>query len=328
MSSDITLSSAQRRTLQSLQLTGRLSDRTQVRLATGREINAVTDGAQEYFSARVLRGRADTFLDRADGIDQGISTIETALEGIDALDEILGQLRGVTRQVRSQSLLERKESTKTFTELLDQFKLLLADTTYQGLNLLDNTQASLTVEFSEIGDSDLTIYGVNVLASGGVGRSTGAIFASAVIQPAHSGNAAGDGNVAGLFRSNILNIRNGFSAPYESKVNGGITRGFSALSLAHNLASLDDLDAILSGAQTHLQTRANALGSNVAILQTRFDYTNGIARHLVTGSDKIVNADLNQEAANLTATGTQYQIGISSLGTTGQRIQALLQIIR
>ena len=103
---------------------------------------------------------------------------------------------------------------------------------------------------------------------------------------------------------------------------------FHNLSIAVNLASLDELDAHLSGAQTHLQTRANSLGSNVAILQTRFDYTNGIARHLLTGSDKIVNADLNQEAANLTATGTQYQIGISSLGTTGQRIQALLQIIR
>ena len=178
MSSDITLSSAQRRTLQSLQLTGRLSDRTQVRLATGREINAVTDGAQEYFSSRVLRTRADTFLDRADGIDQGISTIETALEGIDALDEILGQLRGVTRQVRSQSVLERKESTKTFEDLLEQFQHILRDTTYQGLNLLNNTQASLTVEFSEIGSSDLTIQGVNILASVGVGTSVGAIFLS------------------------------------------------------------------------------------------------------------------------------------------------------
>ena len=207
MSSDITLSSAQRRTLHSLQITGRLSDRTQVRLATGREINAVTDGAQEYFSARVLRTRADTFLDRADGIDQGISTIETALEGIDALDEILGQLRGVTRQVRSQSALERRESTKTFEDLLEQFQHLLRDTTYQGLNLLNNTQASLTVEFSEIGSSDLTIQGVNILASTGVG-TTGAIFSPTVIHPFSAGSAAA---IAGLFRSNILNIITGFS---------------------------------------------------------------------------------------------------------------------
>jgi len=165
MGSDITLSSAQRQTLQSLQRTSTLSDRTQIRLATGRSINSVTDGAEQFFASRTLQNRASVLASRADDIDQGISTIQAALEGIDALDELLGQLRGVARQTRSQTAFERSQSTNSFADLIQQFRNLLDDTSYQGLNLLNNARTDLTVEFSESADSDLTINGVDVLAS-------------------------------------------------------------------------------------------------------------------------------------------------------------------
>ena len=325
MASDITLSSAQRQTLQSLQRTSRLSDRTQIRLATGRSVNSVTDGAEAFFGARTLQNRAGILSDRRDSIDQGVSTIQAALEGIDALDDLLGQLRGLSRQARSQTGFERSETTKSFQSVLEQFTNLLGDASYQGLNLLNNVQTSLTVEFSELGESDLTINGVDILAT--TGATAGAIFDAEVIN-AHTTSAAG------LTRSNILHIVEGFSTLTTgifstlTFVQGGLTNGFSVLSNATNLSGLDVLDTRLSTAQTNLQTRANSLGSNVAILQTRLDFTDGLVNHLVTGSDKIINADLNEEAANLTATGTQYQIGVQSLGTSGQRIQSLLQLIR
>ena len=325
MASDITLSSAQRQTLQSLQRTSKLSDRTQIRLATGRSVNNVTDGAEAYFSSRTLQNRATVLSGRSDSIDQGISTVQAALEGIDALDELLGQLRGLARQARSQTEFERSETTNSFEDVLEQFTHLLGDTSYQGLNLLNNVQTSLTVEFSELGESDLTINGVNILAT--TGAVSGAVFDGEVIN-AHTTSAAG------LTRSNILHIVQGFSTLTTgifstlTFVQGGLTNGFSVLSNASNLSALDVLDETISTAQSRLQTRANSLGSNVAILQTRINFTDGLTNHLVTGSDKIINADLNEEAANLTATGTQYQIGVQSLGTSGQRIQSLLQLIR
>ena len=325
MASDITLSSAQRKTLLSLKSSSQLSDRTQVRLATGNKINDVTDDAQGYFTARSLDIRAKVFDERFDNVDQGISTIQTALEGIDALDELLGQLRGLARQARSQNGFERSQTTRSFEDLVEQFKLLLDDTTYQGLNLLDNVQANLVVEFSDRGESDLEISGVDILASTGI--INGAIFDGEVIN-AHTASAAG------FERSNVLHILEGFSTLTTGTfstltfVQGGLTNGFSVLSNANNLSSLDSLDNLLSAAQRSLQVRGNRLGANVAILQTRLDFTDGLVNHLVTGADKITNADLNEEAANLTATGTRYQIGVQALGTTGQRLQSLLQVIR
>ena len=308
MSSDITLSSAQRSTLVSLKRTSNLSDRTQVRLATGNRVNDVTDGAEEYFSARALDNRAEVLLDRRTNIDQGLSTLKTMLDGIDSLDEMLGQLRGLVRQSRSQSAVERAETTKTYTTVLEQFQLILDDTTYQGINLLNNIDSSLNIEFSDRPDSDIEVNGVNILSNI---VTNGAIFV----------NSAGTGQ----FLSNIRNITTGFPA---APPNQGLSQGFSVLSNANSLLAVDQLDRILSGAQERLETRANSLGNNVAILQTRLEFTDNVSTELITGADKITTADLNEEAANYTAVGTQYQIGVQSLATSAQRSQALLQVIR
>ncbi|MCH9844458.1 MAG: hypothetical protein K0U39_03030 [Alphaproteobacteria bacterium] len=292
----------------SLKRTSNLSDRTQVRLATGNRVNDVTDGAEEYFSARALDNRAEVLLDRRTNIDQGLSTLKTMLDGIDSLDEMLGQLRGLVRQSRSQSAVERAETTKTYTTVLEQFQLILDDTTYQGINLLNNIDSSLNIEFSDRPDSDIEVNGVNILSNI---VTNGAIFV----------NSAGTGQ----FLSNIRNITTGFPA---APPNQGLSQGFSVLSNANSLLAVDQLDRILSGAQERLETRANSLGNNVAILQTRLEFTDNVSTELITGADKITTADLNEEAANYTAVGTQYQIGVQSLATSAQRSQSLLQVIR
>ena len=306
MSSDITLSSAQRQTLLSLKNISNLSDRTQVRLATGRKINSVTDGAEDFFASRTLQKRAGILQGRREQIDQGISTIQAALDGIDALDELLSQLRGLSRQARSQTAEERAETTNSYNSVVTQFAHLLDDTSYQGLNLLDDNQNSLSVKFSEQEESLLTIDGVNIAA---LTASEGGIFAI----------SSGAGRVA---LSALRNITTGFTT-------GGLSQGFSVLSASTQIQDvLNSLDQRISDAQERLETRAGVLGNNVAILRTRLDYTDSVIAGHISGSDKIVNADLNEEAANLTATGTQYQIGVQSLGVSGQRVQSLLQLIR
>ncbi|MDX1739294.1 MAG: hypothetical protein R3261_13725 [Alphaproteobacteria bacterium] len=81
----IALSSAQRQSLVSLQQTDALSQETQQRLATGRKINSVVDDTVSYFRAKSLTDRAADFNMRKTLIDQGVSTLETALEGISTL---------------------------------------------------------------------------------------------------------------------------------------------------------------------------------------------------------------------------------------------------
>ena len=68
-----------------------LIGRTQDRLATGLAIKSPIDDAVKYFQAKSLSDRASDLSERKDGIDQGVSTLETvikATEGIEKLVEL------------------------------------------------------------------------------------------------------------------------------------------------------------------------------------------------------------------------------------------------
>jgi len=84
----------------------------------------------------------------------------------------------------------------------------------------------------------------------------------------------------------------------------------------------------LDSALTTLRSRAQTLGSNVALLQTRLDFTKSYVNTLTSGAGKLTLSDLNQEGANLLALQTRQQLGIQSLSFAGQSEQAILGLFR
>jgi flagellin-like hook-associated protein FlgL len=90
-----------------------------------------------------------------------------------------------------------------------------------------------------------------------------------------------------------------------------------------------DLDAVITGldsALTTLRSESQKLGSNVALLQTRLDFTEAHINTLEEGAGKLTLADLNSEGANLLALQTRQQLGISALAFAGQSEQGILAL--
>ncbi len=79
---------------------------------------------------------------------------------------------------------------------------------------------------------------------------------------------------------------------------------------------------------TTLRGAAKSLGSNVALLQTRLDFTKSYVNTLEEGSGKLTLADLNEEGANLVALQTRQQLGMQALQVSGQSEQAVMQLLR
>ncbi len=102
MSSDVVLTSALRNNLLSLQNTQRLIDDTQLRLATGLEVNSALDDPQSFFTAQSLNNRASDLSRLLDGIGQSIRTIETADGGITALTSLVEQSQSIVNQARDE----------------------------------------------------------------------------------------------------------------------------------------------------------------------------------------------------------------------------------
>jgi|SaaInl7_150m_RNA_FD_contig_41_845846_length_1450_multi_16_in_0_out_0_1 flagellin len=399
--SDVTLSAAVRSSLLSLQGTTKLIERTQSRLATGLSVAGPIDDPVKYFQAKTLSDRATDFQDKLSGIDQGISTLTGALDGAEAIEDIVGQMKGLALSAKSATTSTIGELVSQFNDLRTQIANLASDATYQGLNLINGTGSTLTVNFSTDTGSTLAANSVDVTGGG-----RGLAIRQAVTADAATAIAAGTVNVAYDY-SNDLSVTTGSTIAiqfgYESAITFGSAGSYGFIygpgtnqvvfvvgtalnttgasftttqsfavgttltftveaasavasdfqaneAMFGNISASDSLSVgdvtgkyvvdagitnqinsavnDLDSALTTLRTKSQTLGSNVALLQTRLEFTESYVSTLQSGSDKLTLADLNEEGANLLALQTRQQLGISALSFAGQAEQGILALFR
>jgi flagellin-like hook-associated protein FlgL len=101
---------------------------------------------------------------------------------------------------------------------------------------------------------------------------------------------------------------------------------FTSAGLGINDATFSDantIDVQLSEVREALETVRNfgtTLANDLAIIQTREDFTKQIINTLEEGADKLTVADQNEEGAKLLALQTRQQLGVTSLAGAGRHI--------
>ena len=388
--SDVTLSAAVRNSLLSLQNTTNLIDRTQNRLSTGLKVASAIDDPVAFFQAKTLNDRAFDFTEKKDAIDQGVSSLTTALEGIEGIENLVRQLKGIASSLKSAQGTQFTDLATQFGDIRTQIGLLADDATFQGTNLVNNTTETLTVSFSEKTGSLVTVNAFNVRESGlGIGTlavadsqgnsaftfsaiaaftasagdtitvtyqgtsrtvdsASSLVFSFGTVTVTLAGNtqasiaiSAGDTLTLTLTSGVGSAATTGAAALGAAAFHGVITAtGFSSATVSLAAAgavssvtegSIVGVDQVIGGLDSALSTlRANAstIGGNVALLQTRLDFTEIYVNVLETGAAKLTLADINEEGANLLALQTRQQLGISSLAFAGQAEQGILALFR
>lgn len=519
--SDVTLTSAVRSNLLALQSTQSLVNRTQSRLSTGLKVGSAIDDPVAYFQSKALSDRASDFQGKKDNIDQGVSSLSTALQGITGVSTLVKQLKGLALNAQSASSSQIASLVQQFNSLRSQLDNLAVDSQYQGQNLISGKGQTLTVSFSNLTGSSLTVDSVDVkvgaaglniakavTSNGGFQLSfddaTGVALNGGVVKATYAGtatalssgsytfsygtttlsftvNSAGSNSASDLgftttsvftngdqfnFRTSTADATddlgvtqgstangNHYAVEYHASTNGGLsgldytntidfalngltgsnlalgtytfsfggkslsftvvsagsvsgtfsttatfvngsfgTAGgltlqlssaasvtganllsfgttnvvtganggaykgqayFSAggISAAYGLHVADEttqlgyvsgqyvLDANLTGVVNDLVTKldtnleslravAQNLGTNVALLNTRLDFTKNYVDLLQAGSGKLTLADLNEEGANLLALQTRQQLGIQALSFAGQNEKSILSLFR
>lgn len=172
---DVTLTSALRANLLSLQGTQKQLDATQIRLATGKKVNSALDNANSFFAALSLTNRAGDLSKRLDGMGQAIQTLKSADQGITLITKFLEQLQATGNEALDQANAaggapaDETSLEATVTELLAQIDSAVDDAGYRGTNLLSDTNATtvqLVVNFNEDATSSMTVAGINLHSSG------------------------------------------------------------------------------------------------------------------------------------------------------------------
>ena len=104
----------------------------------------------------------------------------------------------------------------------------------------------------------------------------------------------------------------------------------SAISSYNDFATDADIDAALAGiggAVTTLRTQAADFGYNVAALTIAEDFNQSLTQTLQAGNDKLINADLDQEAANLLSIRIRDQLRQEGLRVAQQSESAVFQLL-
>jgi flagellin-like hook-associated protein FlgL len=82
----------------------------------------------------------------------------------------------------------------------------------------------------------------------------------------------------------------------------------------------------LDTARDTLRTEAKKLATNLGTITARQDFTTKMINTLEEGSANLVNADLNEEGANMLMLQTRQALGTSSLSMASQAAQSVLRL--
>lgn len=162
----INLTETVRTNLFTLQNVGKVREQSARQLATGLKVERATDDAVSFFQARGLSNRVSDLFEVKNNIGQALSAVESSLAGVDALDSLAKQARGIALSARGGTEEQRAAAAEQFDALRQQIGNLANDISYQGIELVGSTPDDLTVTLNESDSATVTIEGSASDASG------------------------------------------------------------------------------------------------------------------------------------------------------------------
>jgi flagellin-like hook-associated protein FlgL len=82
----------------------------------------------------------------------------------------------------------------------------------------------------------------------------------------------------------------------------------------------------LDNAKVELRTQAQSLSNALSTITTRQDFTQNMINTLEDGAASLVNADMNEEGANMLMLQTRQALGTTSLSLASQAAQSVLRL--
>lgn len=336
MTGEITLSSAVRSNLLSLQKTADLLGKTQGRLATGLKVNSALDDPTAFFTASALNSRASDLNRLQDFVGNAIQTLRAADEGISAITNLVEAAEATARQA-----LQTAGSTSTAVQITGT-STVTADTapTVTGSDVGSNFEldtvfdstdtitinlngVTSTINFENNGDNVAATaqsgnnYYINLDDGNGVTGTAATVTGTNTVA---ADAAANSGAGTGLGTSSATLTSLGFTNSDTLTINVGgstYTVGFyntdpGGLDLFLDLDAGNDVDDLING----IDGLGNDINASLVSNNIQLSASNTTDEIVITGSDGTVLADLGLQSAGYGST-TARTIDPSSSTLTG-----------
>ncbi|MGH1349463.1 MAG: flagellin [Methyloligellaceae bacterium] len=336
---DITLSSAVKSNLLSLQKTSDLLSTTQEKLATGLKVSSALDDPTAFFTASSLNSRASDLSRLQDFTSNAVQTLNAADEGISAIKNLVESAEATARQALQSAGTTSQFTGYNSTALTSSTDLSTLDAEFSGSQTIaittgTNETTTLTIDANTTVGDIVTAINDNTLATSGnevdnvngtvsVGSAGGAevrasitgdgklnlegIDASATIQIAVTNND--DAATSGAFRTAVEAL--GFddsSGTFVEGDGGGTTASFTTETVA--AGSLNSDRSSFASQFDELRTQIDQLAVDASY--------NGV--NLLSGDSLTVN--FNEDGASSLAisgvTFTSEGLSINASANTFQ----------
>ena len=149
--------------------------KTLARLATAKRINSAADDAAGLSVASNLGSRADGVSQSMRNINDGMAMVQTADSSAEEVGGLLSRMRELAVQSSSGTLndTQRGMIQTEFSELAEEVDRIAEGSTFNGMNLLDGSTTSVTIQVGEDGSaSSQTDVDFGDLTSGALGISS------------------------------------------------------------------------------------------------------------------------------------------------------------
>lgn len=263
-------------TLKSVQ--GSLTD-TQSRVSTGFKVNNAKDHAAYFSVATTMRADSSAFNAISENLSIGKASVAVAREGTQEVGELAKQVLERVSFAQAGDSVDRSLIQNEVDDLVSQMSTVLAQSTYNGENLLDTTDAVTVVT--------------------GVSRD------------------------AGTYGTTSFSFNEVDMGAIVTAITTAVT----------GLAGMDAsaLEAALQGVETQIAAVTDA-SANFGLVERRIEQQQDFVSKLVDKFDQgvgsLVDADMNKEAARLSALQVQEQLATQALSIANQQPQSILSLFR
>lgn len=265
---------------------------TQDRVSSGEKVGQASDNVAYWSISTTMNSDNKALGAATDALGVGAAKVDTAYAAMESSIDVVNEIKAKLTTA-SETSVDKEQVQLEITKLQQQLTAIGQAASFNGENwMVQDAASTTTVVDGFIRNSDGTVKVTTATHDSG----TYAMFSTIE-------NSAGSGGILG----DVMTI----------SLSSASTQG--------------DIDSFLSTVQTALDKMtdgAAALGALKTRIDLQDDFSSKLSDAIESGVSRLVDADMEEESAKLSALQTQQQLAIQSLSIANSSSQNLMTLFR
>jgi flagellin len=278
--------------LQTLRSINDSLQKTQAHVSSGQKVSSAADGVSYWSIATTMKSDNKALGAASDALGVGAAKVDTAYAAIDAAIDVVNEIKA---------------------------KLVTSSETSSNKDQINLEVGKLQEQLSAIGQA-ASFSGENWVVTGS--QSSGQVVDGFV--------RSTDGTVRVTTASYDISSNAMFSTVSNGVGTGGILGGVMTIALTSSTTQ-GQIDTYMNTVETALSSLTDA-GAALGALTTRINMQDNFASKLSAAVDKgvsrLVDANMEEESAKLSALQTQQQLAVQSLSIANSSSQSILRLFQ